>query len=136
MTCICFNVSARNTFLSLTSRFASARIRGVASPQLPFYIQLGQRIREARRQRKFTQEKLAAAVQLTRTSITNIECGRQPVLAHHLVAFAKALGVTVESLLQVDEAAAPPKLDAQLQGLTLADEKLAWVKRAAKTPTN
>lgn len=108
----------------------------MASPQLPFYLQLGQRIREARRQRKFTQEKLAAAVQLTRTSITNIECGRQPVLAHHLVAFAKALGVSVESLLQFEETHAPAKLDARLQGLTLGDEKLAWVKRAAKTPTS
>lgn len=46
-----------------------------------------------------TQEKLGALVGLSRTSITNIEKGRQHVSLHHLFALAKALKVSPEALL-------------------------------------
>jgi transcriptional regulator with XRE-family HTH domain len=108
----------------------------VAAPQEVFYVELGKRIRSARKQRGFTQEKLARALQLTRTSITNIECGRQPVFAHHLVVFARTLGVTVESLLHTPDETPSPKLDAKLQNLSLTDDKREWIKRIARTPTS
>ena len=46
-----------------------------------------------------TQAKLGNAVGLSRTSITNIEKGRQHVLLHHLFALARALKVSPHALL-------------------------------------
>lgn len=46
-----------------------------------------------------TQEKLGRLVGLSRTSITNIEKGRQHVSLHHLVSIANALQVRSEALL-------------------------------------
>ena len=81
-----------------------------------------------------TQDKLARALGLTRTSITNIEAGKQPVFAHHLARFARTLGISVESLLLAPEEPPTPHLDAKL--LHLTDEKREWVKRIAKTPAS
>lgn len=46
-----------------------------------------------------TQEDLALKVSLTRTSIINIEKGRQQLLVHTLVDIARALSVSVPELL-------------------------------------
>jgi DNA-binding XRE family transcriptional regulator len=63
-----------------------------------YYVALGRQI-AAVRQAKMTQEDLARTVALTRTSIVNIEKGRQQVLVHTLVDIARALGVPVTELL-------------------------------------
>jgi transcriptional regulator with XRE-family HTH domain len=102
----------------------------VAAPQDPFYIELGKRLRDARKQRKFTQEKLATAVQLTRTSITNIEGGRQPVLAHHLVRLARALDVTVQDLLPPTETV-KPELNDRVRNLPEGQQR--WIGRVITT---
>src|SRR5437879_2601330 len=54
-----------------------------------FYKQVGEKIR-SRRGKKLSQEALASAVGLTRTSISNIEKGRQRLLLHTLVDVADA----------------------------------------------
>lgn len=64
-----------------------------------FYAELGRRIRERREKSGITQEVLASKVALTRTSVTNIEKGRQKILVHMLVDIAKALEVSPELLL-------------------------------------
>ncbi len=64
-----------------------------------FYNELGRRIKEEREEKCLTQETLATRVSLTRTTITNIEKGRQQLLVHTLVEIAKALNVSPESLL-------------------------------------
>ena len=48
---------------------------------------------------RMTQDRLAALIGLSRTSITNIEKGRQHVSLHHLYLIADALGVAPEMLL-------------------------------------
>ena len=55
-----------------------------------FYKQVGQSIR-SRRSKNLSQEALASAVGLTRTSISNIESGRQKMLLHTFVDIADAL---------------------------------------------
>jgi transcriptional regulator with XRE-family HTH domain len=65
-----------------------------------FYLCLGQRVRQARREAGMTQALLAARVGLTRASVTNIEKGRQKVLAHTLWRLAETLGVSPEDLVQ------------------------------------
>ena len=64
-----------------------------------FYLAVGRRVRKARRARSLTQEVLASLVSLTRTSITNIEKGRQKILLHTLADLAKALQVEYVALL-------------------------------------
>jgi DNA-binding XRE family transcriptional regulator len=65
-----------------------------------YYRELGQRIQRARMALGLTQEGLASLVGLTRTSMVNIEKGRQKVLAHTLVRFARSLNVRIEALAQ------------------------------------
>lgn len=82
----------------------------MAAPQGPFYEQLGERIARAREKRPgLTQAKLAKQVGLSRTSIVNIEAGRQPVYLHHLVVIA--------DMLQVAPAALIPQASAEPVGL-------------------
>lgn len=59
----------------------------------------GALLQEKRRQRKFTQEELAQRIGLGRTSVTNIEKGRQPVTLQILFDIAQALGIPPAELL-------------------------------------
>ena len=52
-----------------------------------------------RRRQRLSQAQFAAKVGLSRTSITNIECGRQPIQLHQLYLFASTLQVDVTKLL-------------------------------------
>lgn len=63
------------------------------------YIDLGRLISEQRTERRMTQEALAAQVGLTRSSITNLEAGRQKIQIHLLLRIARALDVAPEDLL-------------------------------------
>lgn len=64
-----------------------------------FYREIGSRIRIEREELGFSQKELADGVGLTRTSIVNIEAGRQHLPLHTLYAIADALGVSVYCLL-------------------------------------
>lgn len=63
------------------------------------YEIVGRRVTEARKAAKLTQEELALSVSLTRTSITNIEKGRQKLLLHTLFDLAHAMQVPVSQLM-------------------------------------
>ena len=63
------------------------------------YASLGQRIRAAREARGINQTALGKVVGLGRSSISNVEAGRQHLAVHQLVAIAQALGVDTEDLL-------------------------------------
>lgn len=63
-----------------------------------FYKHVGEKIRAARGKR-LSQEALATAIGLTRTSVSNIENGRQKMLLHTLVDLAAALNVDPARLL-------------------------------------
>ena len=75
--------------------------------QQAFYQEIGRRIRDARRRRKpaITQDGLAKLIGLTRTSITNVEQGRQKCLLHTLSDIAVALDVEMASLIPSNSAA-------------------------------
>lgn len=57
------------------------------------YREVGRRVRQARKNHGLTQAQLASSVALSRTSITNIEKGRQKLLLHTLSDIAFVLGV-------------------------------------------
>jgi transcriptional regulator with XRE-family HTH domain len=67
-----------------------------------FYAAVGGRIAKARTGR-MTQEVLAAKTSLTRTSIINIEKGRQQILVHTLVDIAQALQIPITDLVPVTD---------------------------------
>ncbi len=65
----------------------------------PLYRLFGNRVRELREEKNVTQEELARRVDLSRTSITNIEKGRQRVLLHQMVEIASALDTSPKDLM-------------------------------------
>jgi transcriptional regulator with XRE-family HTH domain len=63
------------------------------------YSQLGNAIAKTREKRKMTQEQLAEKLSLSRTSITNIERGRQHIQLHALYQLAECLDAEIYDLL-------------------------------------
>lgn len=63
------------------------------------YALTGSKIRQARTRREWSQADLAAEVGLTRSSIANVEAGRQKLPVHGLLRIAGALNVRPDSLL-------------------------------------
>ncbi|GAA0704682.1 hypothetical protein GCM10010193_69600 [Kitasatospora atroaurantiaca] len=63
------------------------------------YERIGQRTKESREARGFTQQQLARAIGLTRASVGNIEAGHQRPQLHILIAIAQALGLSLFDLL-------------------------------------
>jgi len=66
----------------------------------PVYRLLGARIEQTRTVLGWTQLELAKKVGLTRTSVTNIESGRQRILLHHVEKFATAFNMQPKVLLR------------------------------------
>ncbi len=62
-----------------------------------FYIEIGRRVRTART--SITQADLARALDLTRSSVANLEAGRQRIPLHTFLRLAEALGVEPSDLL-------------------------------------
>lgn len=93
---------------------------------------LGERIRAARDRAGVKQDQLADAVGLSRTSITNIERGRQGVQAYLLVRIAEVLGHTAADLLP---GSGPPRsgpLPEKVESLEPSQRE--WAKRVLNAP--
>ena len=88
-----------------------------------YYVALGRQVAKAR-EGKMTQDTLAQKLSLTRTSIINIEKGRQQVLVHTLADIANALGVSVAELMPPPDDVAHRLRDASRKGR-------AWVLNSA-----
>lgn len=98
------------------------------------YREIGERIREVRQEAGLTQAKLADCVDLTRTSIANIELGRQKIQVHTLVAIAEALRLKPGSLLQrSDETKADP-VDATVPDEFKGEDR-QWIKAVLRRKT-
>jgi len=63
------------------------------------YVDIGERVRRARKRQGWSQVDLAQAVDLTRSSIANFEAGRQRPAVHVVLLIALALKIPVEDLL-------------------------------------
>ena len=68
------------------------------------YQLLGENVRRYRNQCGLTQEQLADRIDLTRTSVVNIEQGRQHPPLHLLFQIAKALKVAIQTLIPEEAA--------------------------------
>jgi len=63
-----------------------------------FYNAVGKRVKRARAQANLTQMDLSQRTGLTRSSIANLEAGRQRVQAHILAIIASNLGIDLSDL--------------------------------------
>lgn len=92
------------------------------------YVEFGRLVRQHRRRLQLTQIDLGRRIGLTRTSVTNIESGRQRVLLHQMFLIAEALGVTPTALLPPDRGGPLPHLEERLPRDLTGSEK-EWVRR-------
>lgn len=74
-----------------------------ADAQAEIYTRVGREILQHRLNAGLSQAELASSIGLTRTSISNIEKGRQKMLLHTLVMIAESLRVPTASLLPASE---------------------------------
>lgn len=99
----------------------------MATVQGPFYVELGLRISQARRRAGLTQEQLAAGIGLSRTSVANVERGRQPLQVHTLAQLAQILHSDLNSLVPPVVLDGGPDMQAQVKALR--PDTQAWVQR-------
>ena len=64
-----------------------------------FYLRVAERIRSRREELRLTQADLADRAGVTRSSVANIETGRQAVLLHQFVGLARALDMPWDQLM-------------------------------------
>jgi transcriptional regulator with XRE-family HTH domain len=68
------------------------------------YVGIGAMIRTRRRGLDLSQGELAQTLGLSRSTLANIESGRQRILVHQMLALAAALETTVAELLPLPQA--------------------------------
>lgn len=88
-------------FALLTQAWAAldtVHVRAKPADQI-FYRQFGQLLAQVRQKQGISQEMLADELGLSRTSVTNIEKGRQPIQLHSLYLIARLLSVELKELL-------------------------------------
>jgi len=110
-------------------RYMNAKI---GESQKALYIELGKKIKNVRGTR--SQAELAKASSLSRTSITNIEKGRQHLPLHTLYAIANALEISVTELLPDQNQFAE---NAFLDNIPddIHPKAIEWIKEVASSTT-
>jgi transcriptional regulator with XRE-family HTH domain len=99
---------------------------GKLLPMPALYREVGRLIGAYRRKKKMSQAELAQHLGHTRTSVTNIEAGRQRIPLDLLFKIAELLHTELSNLLPVSSSSLPPEIekkvpkqydDAQLRAL-------------------
>ena len=88
-------------------------VRGSDGMDIDYKI-IGQRIKEARRRKGWSQEKLAEEIDVTTVYISRIERGCSQVNLKRLASISKALNTTIEYLLEGTVTQTPNYLDKEL----------------------
>lgn len=76
----------------MTAALTSSALCAILFSVGDFYEEFGANLRAARKRAGLTQQELADRINLTRTSVTNIERGSQRIALHQLFDLAAALG--------------------------------------------
>lgn len=93
---------------------------------------LGEAIKKARQNRKLSQEAVAKAAGMARTSVSNIEKGNQGLSVEALYAIADALDVEAASLLPSRAELSASPLVGTISGRNGAtDATISWLERIA-----
>jgi transcriptional regulator with XRE-family HTH domain len=108
--------------------------------QQRLYQLLGENVKKYRNQNGLTQEQLANEIDLTRTSVVNIEQGRQHPPLHLLLQIAKVLDISLETLIPKEAEFSSAKLldDSSLIGVKEEDKSKLTIfyKEFLKTSQN
>lgn len=102
----------------------------MTTPVAIFYAQLGENIAHTRKALHMRQGELAAMLGVTRTSVTNIEAGRQKPLVHTVFLIAEVLNCSVDDLLPRDVRFLVPTIEVFDALKALEGKKLSPVDRA------
>lgn len=94
-----------------------------------FYVAVGHKISEARNRLGITQEALSSKISLTRTSVINIEKGRQQLLLHTLVHIASALNVTPSELIPESQRLEMKDVEAMLREEGVPKNVREWITK-------
>ena len=92
-----------------------------------FYYHFGKNIKSYRCRSNLTQQELSARLKLSRSSIANIEMGRQKILLHQLFDLAEALRTEPFDLLP--KSSDERDLAAQLRAGHYSEPVIAWASR-------
>jgi transcriptional regulator with XRE-family HTH domain len=101
-------VAPRYHGLPWVSAARATQVRLPNEPMSRFTSEYGGRVNLARRRAGLSQSELGEALGLSRSSVANVEAGRQGSSAEQVVQFAKALGVPAAWLLVGDSTWTPP----------------------------
>ena len=69
---------------------------------IDFYFKIGQKIRLKRNEKGITQEELSKRIDITRTSVTCMEQGKQSISSYMLWKITKALDIDIGELLPME----------------------------------
>lgn len=97
------------------------------------YRAIGERVRDARSGVGLTQEGLGEVVGLGRTSITNLEQGRQHISVMTLYRLASALGMNPADLLPIPSTEQVPALDSWPD---LSPQERDWIRKIVSPAPN
>jgi transcriptional regulator with XRE-family HTH domain len=92
------------------------------------YQEIGRLVQASRKRAGLTQDKLSSRVGMTRTSITNIERGRQRLSVDLLYSLAEALSVDPRALLPTAGTKLPANVQRRVSG-RFDDESLRALTR-------
>lgn len=92
--------------------------------------EFGRLLKIKREDVSLSQQELASKVGLSRTSITNMEQGRQPVSLKMLYSLASALGTSPTELLPAKSApaAASAELESKLEVASIHEAEKDWIR--------
>jgi transcriptional regulator with XRE-family HTH domain len=99
-----------------------------------FYEDLGRAIRARREALEITQAELGVGIGLSRTSVTNIECGRQRLLIDQFCRLAEVLRCERDDLLSTVSANAKPKDSSALPASVASFVERTMRTRAGRKP--
>lgn len=102
-----------------------------------FYIQVGEKIRVQRKNAQMDQETLARHLSLSRTTVINIEKGRQRLSLEHAWLAAKVFGISIEDLLPPTEEKTVEEWADEVQKADLSKKMeknvLDWISKVKKS---
>lgn len=98
-----------------------------------FYIHVGEKLRFQRKKSRMDQETLSRHLNLSRTTVINIEKGRQRLSLQHAWLAAKILCIPIEILLPQPEIKTVDEWETEVQksGVTSKDKQglLNWISK-------
>lgn len=102
--------------------------RARSEPNRSYYAVLGRKIADIRSQLGMTQETLASKISLSRTSVINIEKGRQQLLVHTLADIAHALHVDPSDIISNLQIREQKDITSVLKERGVPEKGIDWLK--------